>query len=194
MASGDLATLADALLWLGEDGDDDDIIARLITACSTSIQWWLGYQVLSANYNKTFNGNGSRVMLLPERNVSAVTSLTIDDQPIPRSTSSSMPGFVFDDRTIYLRGAYVFCRGAQNVQAQYTAGFASVPGGIAQATLDWVKITYDNLDTLPGIKSLKAGDSQIEYGGDTFKVGNTTIMMPSIVAAKLQGYRRVTPT
>lgn len=88
----------------------------------------------------------------------------------------------------------MFSRGVQNVQAQYTAGLPSVPGDIAQACLDWVKITFDNLDTLPGIKSLKAGDSAIEYGPDTFTIGTVTIPMPQIVAAKLLNYRRVAPT
>jgi hypothetical protein len=193
-APGDLTILANALTWLGQSDDENDVIQRLITAVSSDIQKFLGYQIASANYTRSFNGIGGRKLMLPDRPITAVSSLTIDDVPVPLSTSAFMDGFLFDDKVIYLRGSYEFCRGVQNIQTTYTAGFASVPGGIEQACLDWVKITYDNLDTLPGITKLKAGDSEIDYGKETGKIGSMTLLMPAIVASRLQPYRRMTPS
>lgn len=192
MAAGDLTTSADALAWLGLT-EDDGTVARLITALSTQIQKFLGYQVASASYTKSFNGRGSRALMLPDRPLTAVGSLTIDGISVPLSTLAHMPGFVFDDKTIYLRGWYEFCRGAQNVQAQYTAGYASVPGDIEQACLDWIKLVHDNLDTLPGIMKLKAGDSEIDYGEAFAKLGDVTFPMPATIASDLILYRRVAP-
>lgn len=192
--AGDLTDVSNALAWVGETSDDDDIVARLVTAVSTAIQKFLGYQVASAAYDRKFNGRGGRILMLPDRPLTAVSGLTIDGITVPLSTSAFMPGYVFDDKSIYLRGWYEFCRGAQNVEAQYTAGYAEVPGDIEQACLDWVKINYDNLDTLPGITKLKAGDSEIDYGEAFAKIGSTTIPIPAVVATVLLPYRRVTPT
>ena len=193
MAAGDLTILANALTWIGASDDDDDVISRLITVVSTAVQKFLGYNVLSANYARSFNGVGGRRLMLPDRPVTAVASVAIDGLGMQLSTTPFMPGFVFDDRGIYLRGGYEFCRGAQNVQVAYTAGLASVPTDIEQACLDWVKIIHENLDTLPGITKLQAGDSSITYGETFAKIGTQTILMPPIVAATLQPYRRVAP-
>jgi hypothetical protein len=192
MADGDLTTLAAALQWTGQASDDGDVVERLITVVSTAIQKFLGYQVLSASYSKSFNGRGGRSLMLPDRPLTAVAQLEIDDILIPASPNTRAPGFVFDDKTIYLRG-YVFARGAQNVAVEYTAGYAKVPADIEQACLDWVKINYDNLDTLPGITQLKAGDSSITYGEAFAEIGSTVILMPPVVAAVLQPYRRIAP-
>jgi len=194
MAAGDLTTLTDALLWLGLDSDDDDIVARLVTAISSAMQKHIGYQIASASYNRTLNGVGGRQLMLRERPITAVSSLTIDGITIPASTSPLMPGFVFDDKVIYLRGWYVFCRGAQNISIQFTAGFETVPGDIAQACLDWVKITYDNLDTLPGVSEIDAGDTKIKYGDEIAKLGKQVVLLPPIIAQKLLPYKRVAPT
>lgn len=194
MAAGDLTTLTDGLLWLGKDSDDEDIVARLITALSSSIQKWIGYQIASASYDRFFNGRGGRALMLPDRPVTAVSSLTIDGIAVPSSTSVHMPGFVFDSTTIYLRGWYEFRRGAQNVEAQYTAGYESVPGDIAQACLDWLKLTYDSLDTLPGVTEVDAGDTKIKYGDVITKLGSQVVLLPPIISQKLIGYRRVAPT
>jgi hypothetical protein len=190
MAAGDLTTPANALQWIGLT-TDDGTVARLITALSVQIQKFLGYQVASANYARTLNGVGGRKLMLPDRPVTAVTSLTIDGHPVPESPNPFTPGFVFDDKILYLRGWYEFRRGAQNIAAAYTAGYAATPPDIEQACLDWIKIVHDNLDTLPGLKSLKAGDSQIEYGSALAVLGNTTIPMPASIAADLILYKRV---
>jgi hypothetical protein len=190
MAAGDLTTVTNAMQWIGLT-TDDGTIARLITALSTQIQKFLGYQVASANYTRAFNGVGGRRMMLPDRPVTAISSLVIDSNIVPVSPDSFTPGFVFDDKIVYLRGWYEFRRGAQNVKIGYTAGFAATPPDIEQACLDWIKIVHENLDTIPGLKMLKAGDSQIEYGSAIAQLGNVTIPLPASIAADLILYKRV---
>jgi hypothetical protein len=191
---GDLTTLATALDWLGQSSDDDDIVARLVSAVSTSIQAYLGFQVASATYARSFNGRGGRQMMLPDRPVTAVASVTIDDQVVPSSTGAFVDGFVFDDKFIYLRGCYEFCRGVQNVQVGYTAGFASTPLDIEQACLEWLKIIYEGLDVTPGTQEISAGDTKITYSDAITKLASGSILVPPVIAAKLQPYRRVAPT
>ncbi len=192
MATGDLTQLATALLWIGQQSDDGTV-ARVITAVSAQVETFLGYRILQQSYTRTFNGVGGRVLALPDRNVSAVASLQIDGQTVPASSSVTVDGFVFDDKTIYLRGGYVFSRGVQNVTASYTAGWAAVPGDIEQACLDWVKLVHDNLDTLPGLKSIKAGGKTLTYGDNITDLGSIKLPMPSEIAVALIPRRRVAP-
>lgn len=190
---GDLTTLENALLALGQTSDENGVIAGLITAVSTQIQKFLSYQVASQPYTRTFNGRGGRALMLPDRPVTAVASVTIDDLAVPPSTSVHSPGFVFDDKSIYLRGCYEFCRGAQNVAVNYTAGYAEVPADIERACLSWLQIFWDNLDTIPGVQEIAAGDSSITYGEAIAQIGNSTILMPPIIASALQPYQKVAP-
>lgn len=192
MAAGDLTTATNALQWIGLPADDGTV-ARLVTAVSVEIQKFLGYQVASAGYARTFNGVGGRRLMVPDRPLTAVSSLTIDGVAVPLSPDPRTPGFVFDDKIIYLRGWYEFCRGAQNVAAAYTAGYATTPPDIEQACLDWLKLTHDSLDTLPGLKAIKAGGKELQYGDATTQMGDITLLMPASIASALIPYRRVSP-
>jgi hypothetical protein len=78
--------------------------------------------------------------------VSAVTSLTIDGLTIPPAVGQGI-GYLFDDTTIYLRG-YTFCRDVQNVAVTYTAGYAPVPGDVAQACIEIAAFHYAKRDRM----------------------------------------------
>ena len=189
-APGDLTTLTTALPWLGLDQDDSDgTIARLISVASSQVQKFIGYQLLSATYTRKFNGVGSRKLIVPDRPVTAVSSLTIDTVSVPASTSPIVDGYSFDDKFIYTFGWYTFTRGAQNIVATYVAGLATVPADIEQATLDWIKTIRE---TSPGISKIKAGDSEVTYDTSVTTFGKSTILIPPSVAAVLQPYRRIT--
>jgi hypothetical protein len=192
MAAGDLTDLTTALKWIGLTADDGTV-ARLISAVSGQIQKFLGYQVASQAYSRNFNGVGGQVLVLPDRPVTAIASVSIDGQVVPAASSPATPGYVFDDKTLYLRGCYVFCRGVQNVQIGYTAGYTITPLEIEQACLDWIKLTHDNLDTLPGLKAIKAGGKELIYGSAVTQLGSLSLLMPPSIASALQPYRRVSP-
>jgi len=201
MAAGDLVTSAAALTWLGLSGDDGTV-AALISAASTAIQKFIGYQIASATYTQVFNGNGSKRLLLSSRPVTAVSSVTVDTIPVPLSVPPQ-PGFLFDNKFVYLSGGGYFgagvivrefYRGVQNVTVSYTAGYANVPADIAQACLMWIASLHAafELGADASVKMLRAGDTQMEFGNAiTALQGGQTILMPPATAALLLPYRRV---
>lgn len=190
MAANDLTTLANAQSWV--PGLDSTIGARLISAISTQIQNWVSYNFTTQSYTRTFNGRGETRLMLPDYPITAVASLSIDGVSIAAAADATSCGFVFDEKTIYLRG-YRFCRGVQNVAIAYTAGYATVPLDVEQACLEWLKSSWERFTTrAAGVSMMKAGGSQIEWGADAFMAGNELIApMPASVYALLQPYARV---
>ena len=135
MATGDLVTLAQSLPWLGETVDEGGIIALLISAISTKVQNYVGYQFAAASYTRTFSGFGGTKLMLPDRPVNSVTALTVDGVSIPQSTGPLYPGFTWDQKLVYVRGDYRLTRGVQNIEIAYTAGYDITPTDVQQATL-----------------------------------------------------------
>lgn len=193
MAAGDLTTLSNALGWLGLTADDaNSTIARLISAISEQIQQFLSRRIATASYSKSFNGRGGRVLMLPDTPVTAVMSLTIAGEAIPARTGRT-PGYVFDDRAVYLDAPYCFSRGAQNVAVAYTAGFAATPPDIERACLEWIKIAFEAKDRAADVLMQRAGDTEVRYGGGTTKLTGDVIPVPSQIFAILAPYCRVVP-
>ena len=196
---GDLVTLQQAMPWLGQTVDSNGIIAGLISAVSTQIQNFIGYQLASTSYTRTFNGKGGNKLLLPDRPVIAVTALTIDLVSIPLAVPPAS-GFLNDSKFVYLYGGpspshfncwNEFTRGVQNVTVSYTAGYAIIPYDIQQACLNWLAAAFALLGADPTILALRAGDTQISYGNVLTKLGDVTMLIPPAIAAALLPYRRV---
>lgn len=99
-------------------------------------------------FDEFYDGNGSYRMFLRNQPINSVAALTINGRSFSQSTGYGAPGFVIDGsgKSISLRGGgagqggpftftgwpgwgagYAFCKGIQNVEVQYTAGFASAP-------------------------------------------------------------------
>jgi len=200
MAAGDLVTLPQAEAWLGVTSDPLNIIASLISACSTQIQNWIGYQIATAAYIRIFNGIGGRTILLPDRPVNTVTSVTVDGISIPQAIVPTTPGFLNDNKFCYMtRGGRwsngqfscdQFTRGVQNVVISYTAGYSTVPTDIQQACLFWIAQNYSLIGENPSVKRYRAGDTEIDMQLTTI-IGKTTLLVPPIIAAILNPYKRV---
>lgn len=193
--SGNLTTLANALQWLGQSSDPQDMVARLVEATSTKIQKWLGYQILQASYTRTFDGQGLPKLFVPDLPLVSVESLVINGETIPQgswSSSTQQPGYYHNASSIALVG-YCFRCGFQNITATYTAGYETVPDDIEQACLDWMKASWANFQ-VPGVgvnaKALRAGDNAIEFGGEGDSTDIKMIPMPSSVLAALKPYQR----
>jgi hypothetical protein len=84
--TGSLATVADALQWLGQSSDPDGKITRLLSGVSTQIQSFLGYNIAQTSYTRTFDGQGTRQLFVPDLPLVSVSSLTIDGVAIPQPT------------------------------------------------------------------------------------------------------------
>ncbi len=138
MATGDLVQLAAAKAWLGVTTDNDDVLlATLISQISRAIYNSINRSfVLPRNVVESYDGLGRDRLLLRSWPVGAITSVTVDGiaiPPAPGATPSA--GYVLeagDDKPpgamqqLFLRGAYRFCKGRQNVSIAYRAGYEIV--------------------------------------------------------------------
>jgi hypothetical protein len=127
----DLTTLADVKAWLtigSSDATFDDMLTRLITACSMYMQAYMSRIIAVSTYSKVFNGDGKYQKMLPVSPIQTVTGLTINGVTIPAGTypanGAQSTGYFFDEDTIYLHG-YCFLRGVQNCSVSLTAGMPS---------------------------------------------------------------------
>jgi hypothetical protein len=188
VAFGDLTTLADVKTWLQTGqaafpATDDALLTRLITAASQYIQTWLNRQIALADYLETRDGTGGQRLQFACFPVSAVQSLTIDDQAIPVAPSSRAAGYKFSATQLSVRG-YRFSLGAQNVVIAYTAGYSTTPPDVAQACIELVTLRYRER-TRTGEVSKSLG------GGETVSYAQKD--MSDAIKTLLQQYRLVSP-
>jgi len=183
-----LCALADVKTYLSQSGTGNDaLLNRLITAASAFIESWLSRTIAVASYTDTFNGNGQRVLYLPNRPVQSIVSLAIDTFSIAAAPDSTSWGYSFDEERIYLRG-YEFTVGVQNVAVEYTAGLSSnapadVPADLTQACIELIALKYRRMGD--------EGQASKHLGSET--VSFVTADMPKPVATLLQQYKNVVP-
>lgn len=188
MAFGDLTTLADVKAWLqlGQaafPATDDGLLTRLITAASQYIQTWLNRPIAPANYLETRDGTGGYSLQFACFPVSAVTMLTIDDQPVPAALSSTGTGYSFSATQLSVRG-HRFNRGAQNIMVAYTAGYSTSPPEIAQACIELVALRYRERTRIGEVSRSLGGAETVAYAQKD---------MSDAIKTLLQRYRLVSP-
>lgn len=194
--AGSLATVADALQWLGQTSDTDGKIARLLSGVSTQIQNFLSYNVAKSSYTRTLDGEGTRQLFLPERPLVSVETLTIDGLSIPKGVMSGgvqRPGFYNNANAILLVG-YGFTRGFQNISATYTAGYDPIPADIVQAALEWTKMLW-TMGAMPfpsNVVKVAAGDTSFDFGDAGGSATDARkIPIPTSIYSIIAIYRRV---
>jgi hypothetical protein len=161
MAAGDLTDLDQAKAWLGVSGTGTDaLISSLITSVSAFVVGYLGRQVLSASYVETYRGNGQAEMLLRNFPITAVSSVAFAGRTMTTAADpvALTSGFLFDDRALSLVGAR-FPLGLP-VVVNYTAGYASVPADIAQATVELVGEAFRRRERI-GVSSKSLGGQEV---------------------------------
>lgn len=153
-----MVLLQDLKDWLGlTTGTDDALLQRLITNISQSILTKISRDtILSAAFTESYDGSGTPTQALLHYPITAVASLFINNAPIVLSPDGVQAGFTFDKYTLKVVGAgsawvlapgfygppSVFIRGKQNVKVTYTAGYAAVPGDLAQFVMEWCAFRY----------------------------------------------------
>jgi len=141
MTVGDLVQLSAVKAWCGVTTTNDDaLLTALITQISRGVYNYINRSfVLPANVVENYDGNGQQHLLLRNWPVGAISSLTIDGEPIPAApplVASAPPqaGYVLESaddqppgamQQLFLRG-YHFRRGRQNVTVAYRAGYEIV--------------------------------------------------------------------
>ncbi len=183
MAAVDLTTLGNVKTWLGiTTGTDDAVLARLISAASGFIQSGLNRQLGQAAYTEIRNGPGGCRLVFANPPVTAVTSLEINGAAIPAAGDGSAPGYLADERLLYLRG-YSFTEGVRNVTIRYTAGFAVIPPELEQACVELVALRYRERD--------RTGYSSRSLQGESAAFALKDV--PPSVETVLSKYRKVVP-
>jgi len=135
----DLASVADVREYISSKnlnvtGPDDNVIQRLITGFSATVDSFCSRHIMAQEYTEIRNGRGEVALTLKNAPVVLGVSLTIDTTAVPASTTPLTGGYVFDDRMIYLRGGTYgkgwgygnFCQGIQNITIVYWAGWETI--------------------------------------------------------------------
>ena len=143
MATNDLCSAADVQAFMGiSAGQDVALIQSLVANASVFVLNYTNRIFLQQTYAETRNGHGGSSLPLREYPITAVASMSIDGVAVQPATSATGAGYVFDSSLVYLRCGQVFTRGAQNVSISYTAGYATVPLDMVQATIEIVASKY----------------------------------------------------
>jgi hypothetical protein len=145
-APDDLCTVAELKSWLPNQGNNDDVtLQSLITNASMQVLQYIDRpHILSSVLGlltENYDGNDSDRLLPRNFPIISVSSLSIDGISIQAATTPTTAGYLWDGRRILLRG-FRFCRGVQNVQLSYSAGFPSVPLDLKQAAIEAFALTY----------------------------------------------------
>jgi len=182
----DLTTVAKVQAFVSGAPSDATLLQDLVTRASVFIESYLSRDLVPTTYTEKRNGADQRAIPARQWPILSVTSVTIDNLAIPLSTSVGMPGYVFDDKFIYLRG-YKFTRGVQNIELVYKAGFddgngkLAAPPDLEQACLELINekiarrlrpgvvskglegqtITFSTNDLTPSIKSTLANYKKV---------------------------------
>lgn len=145
-APDDLCALSELKSWLPNIGNNDDAnLQSLITNGSLEILTYLNRPHILASVigaiNETYDGNDSDRLLPHYFPIISVTSVSVDGVALAQSTLPIASGFLWDSRRVLLRG-FSFCRGVQNVQVSYTAGYSAVPLDLKQAAIEAFALAY----------------------------------------------------
>jgi hypothetical protein len=174
----DLTTLENVKqdMSIGETADDAKL-SRLITEFSV---WFLNEinrgALLEDAYNEKRNGYGGDSIVTKYYPITAVSSVIVSGVNIPASPDGVATGFVFDDLTIYLTGCYRFIRGRQNIQLNYTAGFATVPADVERAVINQVIFTFRQLQKLGTVSQQMQGVTTAQFSQKDLAPGVGTVI------------------
>lgn len=178
-----LTTLENVKAYGGiQDSANDESLDRLIDVASEYVATWCSREFSAITHSEVYDGTGNAKLVLRYYPVLSVQSLRIDGQTIPPRPAFNSNGYVVDDLKISLVG-YRFTSGAQNIEVEYTAGFATVPPDLEQAAIELVLQRYRDANRV-GLNSQSLGGENA-----TFDVNSLSKFARSV----LQQYKRVIP-
>lgn len=103
----DFVTLSEAKRYLGiADAvtTDDTLLALIISAATAFFVESTRNPLLTASYTDSVSGDGGRSYTPRYRPITAIASVTVDDEAIPARPSIGEDGYVLEDDRIYLAG------------------------------------------------------------------------------------------
>lgn len=185
----DMTTLADVKAWLNIPTivtQDDALLSSYITRASDFLQQWLSRDIVTTLYTAdTYNGNGNGSISVKNWPIQSIASIVIYGADMVTTTTYTKAGtdFLFDDQAIYLTNGNKFTKGVKNVYITYTAGYATVPFILQQATIEFVAHKYKERDRIGLASKGLAGETTAFITAD----------MPATVRTALTQFRNVVP-
>lgn len=187
-APDDLCTLAELKAWLPNQGNNDDsTLQGLISNASLQVLQYIDRPHLLASVlgalTEMYDGNGSDRLLPRQFPIISVSAVSIDNVSLQQAAGPVAAGFLWDSRRVLLRG-YRFCRGVQNVQLSYTAGYSAVPLDLKQAAIEAFALAYR--------QRVRIGEKSSSLGGQVTVSFDMSDVPPRSMAVFNQ-YRRLAP-
>lgn len=123
------------------NSDFDTRLEYYINACSNWIEEVSNRIFRSQAYTHRFDGNNKKEILVEQFPITAITEVNVDDAWTFAAGTALGAGetTIVDDIWIARRCGLFRIENPQNVQIQYTAGFATTPPDIEQACIEWVR-------------------------------------------------------
>jgi hypothetical protein len=206
----DLTTLDAVKGWLSLGGPpgsgqaamtnvDDELLTRLITAASVTIQSWLNRSLHSQDWIEVRDGLGSTRFSFaawPVTNVSQVLIAGTTVPPVPQVTPGQLwqplpyqTGYSFTPTQLFVQGHPV-PRLPQCVTLVYTAGYSTIPQDIEQACVELVAWKYRERQRIGQSASSTGGSLTVSYRGPLFARGD---MLASDIQASIEQHQAVAP-
>jgi len=153
-AANALTTVADVKYTWGRkqtDTGDDDRIQTLINNISGRIESWCGRKFKEATYtDEYYNSPCGYYLFLKQYPVTDTPVVKLDGVIV------SSDNYEFYPEEGMLRGVWV--PGKRNYTVTYKAGYATIPGGLAEICIEWVIILLEGR-----MKDAKVDHSEVTY-------------------------------
>jgi len=181
MSASDLTSLANLKAWLGvpcDAGPSDTLLGRLITSASAMVCDFLGWEILTATYTEVYDGTGAGWMMLRQAPIVSVQSVSFAGRTVTTAADpvAGTPGYLFDGARLSLVGADFPYRA--RVVVSYTAGYASAPPAVEQATIELAGEAFRRRDRIGQTSKTLGGQETTAFSVTDMNASIKTMLAP----------------
>ena len=171
----ELCSTTNIKLMLGiTTSGQDSLLALVKAAVEQYVKTYTGRDLLVASYTEYYDGDGTGNLRLNQRPIVSVTSIHADPARNFASASLIPASDLIGDARSFVVGwlelfSYTFLKGKKAIKVVYSAGYATVPVDLAQATMLIICKQYKvAFKQLYAEGSQQVGDVQITLSPDAF--------------------------
>lgn len=165
----------------------DSYLANRIAAVSAAVRQWTNLNFAVANYSEIMDGPGAFEILPSNNPVTAVTDIIVNVQS---ATPDIIPGadiFIASSGILSVKQSSTharwFARCPNNIQVDYSAGYATIPADVQDAVAHDVYLEFQLRGQDISMKSERIGSYSYER---VVRTGS----LSAYAMAKLSGYRQ----
>lgn len=137
---------------------DNGVLQILVDGANGFAREKMGVDVLHAARTEYRDGTGTNTVVFKIRPATAVSSVKVGAPGTTRATLVLNTEYVWDERGVYLV-ASSFARGVQNIELNYSAGYADVPPALRAAVTKMAALRFRELDRLGQTSKALAGET-----------------------------------